>query len=467
MLTALKSSPSKQPVASTSKLTRRSTSTTASTAKGDVTAHTRGVTRSTATATPTARRNRDAIEEVEEEDELDSESDDEPQKGGQTNGGLSNVKNKASLINAKKRLINAKKRKLIDANSAPSSANLKAHKADDADEGGNPLEKHSTGRPTKKRKVEIAKLDPEDEEVESRKSLTQSQSRTSLQHQPGTTQESHPLQKVRGKAVVPQEEDSDEDEIDEQMVEDALSEAASPRLEFENAVDDDFYTPYDEADMANAQDYHREEEEVITPKKPKTTSKKAKSTSVLSLPSSPSSRSSSPAPLVPVKIGPPGQRRSNSNSSSKTKGFPTIKKPRYPQPISREPSHHSFRSGSPPSLQYPISEDHDLPGPSRSVQPIAPTKEPSVFYNEKDYEHVPILSPAAIQRLAQFDEEVMGIKKKAVKQEEEETESEVEIVAERLTKKPGLTFTLDPFSPLSRRPTHGTAISFSTFFISF
>ena len=462
-MTALKSSPSKQPVASTSKLTRRSTSTTASTAKGDVTAHTRGVTRSTATATPTARRNRDAIEKVEEEDELDSESDDEPQKGGQTNGGLSNVKNKASLINAKKRLINAKKRKLIDANSAPSSANLKAHKADDADEGGNPLEKRSTGRPTKKRKVEIAKLDPEDEEVESRKSLTQSQSRISSQHQPGTTQESHPLQKVRGKAVVPQEEDDNEDEIDEQMVEDALSEAASPRPEFENAVDDDFYTPYDEADMANAQDYGREEEEVITPKKSKTASKKAKSTSVLSSPSSPSSRSSSPAPLVPVKIGPPGQRRSNSNSSSKTKGFPTIKKPRYPQPISREPSHHSFRSGSPPSLQYPISEDHDLPGPSRSVQPIAPTKEPSVFYNEKDYEHVPILSPAAIQRLAQFDEEVMGIKKKAVKQEEEETESEVEIVAERLTKKPGLTFTLDPFSPLSRRPTHGTAISFSTF----
>jgi hypothetical protein len=425
---------------------------------GDVTARTRGVTRSTATATPTGRKNRDAIEEEEEEDELDSESDDEPQKGKQSNGRISAVKNKASLINEKKRLINAKKRKLIDANSAPSSA---AHKADDADEGGNPLEKHSTGRPTKKRKVEAAKFDPEDEEVESRKSLTQSQSRISSQHQPGTTQESHPLQKVRGKVAVPQEEDDDEDEVEEQMVEDALSEAASPRPEFENAVDDDFYAPYDEVDMADAQDQHREEEKVITPKKQKATSKKAKSTSVLSSPSSPSSRSSSPAPLIPVKIGPPTQKRSN--SGSKTKGFPTIKKPRYPQPISRQPSHNSFRSGSLPSLQYPISEDHDLPGPSRSIQSIAPTKEPSVFYNERDYEHVPILSPAAIQRLAQFDEEVMGVKKKAVKQEEEETESEVEIVAERLTKKPGLTFTLDPFSPLIRRLTHGTAISFSTF----
>lgn len=435
----------------------------------------RGATRSTATATPTGRRSKDAIEE---EDELDSESDDEPQKGKQTNGRISNVKNKASLINAKKR-------KLVDANSAPSSANLKSRKADDADEGGNPLEKRSIGRPTKKRKVEVevVKFDPEDEEVESRKSLTQSQPRTSSQH--GTTQESFPLQKVRGKVAVPQEEDNDEeDEEEERMVEDALSEVASPPREIDNAGDDDFYAPYDEVDMANAQDERREEEEeesqqVIIPKKPKTTSragtksKKAKSTSVISLSSS-SSRSSSAGPLVPVKIGPPAQKRPNT-----TKPVSTIKKPRfgYSDPISREPSHHSSRSGSPPSLEYPISQDHDLPAPSRSPHPRAPIKEPSVFYNEDDYEHVPILSPGAIQRLAQFDEEVMSVKgggKRIVEQQEEE--SEVEIVAERLTKKPGLMFALDPLSPLNRTLTansmmamthdrNGTTVSFSEFLV--
>ena len=456
-------------MASTSKLTRRSTSTVL----GDAAARTRGVTRSTATATPTGRRSKDAIEE--EVDELESESEDEPQKGKQPNGRIPNAKNKVSLINAKKR-------KLVDANSAPSSANLKSRKADDADEGGNPLEKHSTGRPTKKRKVEVevVKFDPEDEEVESRKSLTQSQPRTSSQHQPGTTQESYPLQKVRGKVAVPQEEENEEeDEEEERMVEDALSEAASPRPEFDNAGDDDFYVPYDEVDMANTQDQRHEEAEevqqVIIPKKPKTTSraetasKKARSTNVLS--SSPP-RSSLATSLVPVKIGPPSQKRQNT-----TKPVPTIKKPLYPNLISRDPSHRSSPSGSLPSLQYPASQDHDRPAPSRSVQPPAPTKEPSIFYHENDYEHVPILSPRAIQRLAQFDEEVMGVKngkKKLFIPQEEETESEVEIVDERLTKKPGLTFTLDPFSPLNRTLTansmtavthdrNGTTVSFLTF----
>ena len=404
----------------------------------------------------------EVIEEEDELDELDSDSDDEPRKGKQTNGRISN---KASHINAKKR-------KLVDANSAPTSANLKSHKADDADQGGNPLEKHSTTRPAKKRKVEVevVKFDSE-EEVESRKSLTQSQSRTGSQQQLATPQESYPLQKVRGKVAVPQDEDEDEDdEEEERMVEDALSEVASPRPEFvENPVDDDFYTPYDTVDIANAQDsdkdHEEEAEEIIIPKtskptaKPSTTKKKAKSTNVAS--SSPSSYSSLlPAPLVPVKIGPPAQKRPTAKSNAKQ---PLIKRPHFgPSHLtSPGPSQHSFRSGSLPSLQYPVSQD-DLPGPSHIVLPPAPTKEPSVFYNANDDEHVPILSPAALRRLAQFDEEVMGVKegkKKAIDPQEEDTESEVEIVAERLTRKPGPLFIPDPSSPLNRTPTASPMMS--------
>ena len=269
-----------------------------------------------------------------------------------------------------------KKRKLQDATSANSSANqaLRGTSVDvNVDQDGEAINKPPASRPRKKRKVEV-----EITKIESESELEQPIQST-LQ---GSQEESYDIRKVAGKIAPLQEAEEDEDE--EKMIEDALSQASPPPLpEYDDM--DDIYVP---------------DEPIIAPQPHATISalKDKRNEEPLFL----SSRNS---PASVVKYGPPTKSRPSlpkQNRSSKSKSKETedgaVSASRTPPPGPTSPG------DSPPA---PIV----LRRRSSDIQHWMPTEERSVFWtgaNEEQHPE-PQLSPAAEARLAQFDEEVMGI----------------------------------------------------------
>lgn len=268
-----------------------------------------------------------------------------------------------------------KKRKLGDATSANSSANhaLRGTSVDvNVDQDGEAINKFPVSRPRKKRKVEVevTKVESESEREQPIQSTLQ-----------GSQVESYNIKKVDGKIASPEEDEKDGDE--ERMIEDALSQASPPPL------------PDDGDDM---DDIYVQDEPKIAPQPHPTISalKDKRNEEPLFLPSSRDS------PASAIKFGPPTKSRpsfpnqSKSNKSkSKEKEIDIVTATRTPPPGPTD---------SPPA---PVV----LRPRSSEIQHRMPTEERSVFWTGADELQYPEpqLSPAAEARLAQFDEEVMGI----------------------------------------------------------
>ncbi|KAF9481744.1 hypothetical protein BDN70DRAFT_875875 [Pholiota conissans] len=284
------------------------------------------------------------------------------------------------------------KRKLADATSANSSAH---HPPEDAAVDVNINEKsvvQPKGRPKKKRKVEVEIVRP-DPESEDASSFMPSHTHIQSSPEPAPRSKDHRRSKnhhaEKYKEALKRKSEESEEEADERMIEDALSQASPPPLP------DDF------------DDIYATDPEAPPPPPPKPTrapEPKSKGTGKGKEKAKHRESSTTPPPQVlsPIKFGPPSKRRSLANKEKiKTQFKPASKE--LPNGQS-EPIHattaqvatSSRTLPSPPPGAHDTSEKETLPE-ERSV----------AYYDFRYFE--PILSPAALARLAEFDEEVMGI----------------------------------------------------------
>lgn len=337
----VRTSTSRQPVASGSKITRQSSATTTTAAVGRPTRR--------STLVPVITKTIPRKSNVAQHTDGDDDDDDEVKPAHSKSKG--------------------KKRKLDDATSANSSANrVPKHTSVDinVDQEGETVTKKPVGRPRKKRKiqVEVTKIEPEsgDENIED---LVQSNNQV-------RQEESYAVGKVTGKIASPEEDGGEDEDKDERMVEDGLSQASPP------------------PDFGSDEDIYARSERAMSPELPPIPFKgKGKGTPLFSL----DSVNSTP----PIKIGPPISSRPISRTqtkNNKSNKIPHIDTRNVSvSDLHLEPKRHSSR---------------------KRAESRMPTEERSVFWDGDTEElqypsYEPLLSPAALERLALFDKEVMGI----------------------------------------------------------
>lgn len=399
--TASRNLPIPKAQASTSN-SRRSTSTIPATkhnnAKIDLHRSRSSVTksRSTETVTPTGNKLKRGNHAIEEELNV-SENDVEK----------SVPKPPSAAANGK-----GKKRKIAEADSAHNSANVPNTKTLDHEGDGS-----RKPPPKKKRKiqVEVVKSEPE---VEDQPLLAQYGGSDREEEE-----ESHPIRVARGKVAQKDESnEADQDMDEERMVEDALSER--------------FNSPAPPAELERA-----DSEEDIVPLKPPPRTAKGKSTNQPATKQTGKKPASSAVEENPLKIGHPKGRpkkqQEELSADSNAKPIPKLKMTKNERKTTTKQGPSLRVLGSVVSL----TSDSDSDGPppldySATNKYPPPTEERSVVWNGDQMSSAPSplalrkpkLSPAALDRLAQFDKEVLA-------EEEEEESQQPFIVQEEVSKK--------------------------------